>query len=228
MDLAALLQGRLEKPEPGKAPVAPARAKRRLVRVDHDRVRAALTSAIESGESVTQVAERLRVDVSTLAQHKALYERVRRETRERKAAADCARQDAAIAAAEAVSCEAGARQRAPDAPERLAGGIAQLPERRGGGGPCHDPNRPWGPDRPVPVHGSPDGRTVSEEDRAGRPTGRRRSRRAARAAAAAVPIGRRRPLLGASKAKRLLGRPNSRCCTWLRKPGSAIWRRSLQ
>lgn len=103
LDLAALLQGRLEKPQPEKASVAPARTKRRLVRVDHDRVRAALTEAIQSGESATKVAERLRVDVGTLAQHKALYEQVRRETRERKAAANCARQDEAIASAEAVA-----------------------------------------------------------------------------------------------------------------------------
>lgn len=103
LNLAALLQGRLERPEPGKAPVAPARTKRTLVRVDHDRVRAALTDAIKSGESVTQVAERLRVDVSTLAQHKALYEQVRHETRQRKAAAVCARQDTAVSAAEAVA-----------------------------------------------------------------------------------------------------------------------------
>ena len=71
--------------------------------MDHDHVRSALTEAIESGESVTQVAERLRVDVSTLAQHKSLYEQVRRATRERKAAVDRARQDAAIASAEAVA-----------------------------------------------------------------------------------------------------------------------------
>ena len=103
LDLAALLQGRLEKPEPGKAPVAPGRTKRRLVRVDHARVRSALAEAIKSGDSVTQVAERLRVDVSTLAQHKSLYEQVRRATRERKAAAESARQDAAVASAEAVA-----------------------------------------------------------------------------------------------------------------------------
>lgn len=103
LNLVALLQGRLEQQHPQKAPVAPARTKRRLVRVDHDRVRAALMEALNSKESVTQVAVRLRVDVATLAQHKALYEQVRRETRERKAAADCARQDAAIASAEAVA-----------------------------------------------------------------------------------------------------------------------------
>jgi len=103
LDLAALLQGRLEKPEPGKASITPVRTKRRLLRVDHDRLRSALTEAIKSGELVTQVAERLRVDVSTLAEHRALYERVRRTTRERKAAAESARQDAAIASAEAVA-----------------------------------------------------------------------------------------------------------------------------
>jgi hypothetical protein len=103
LDLAALLQGRLEKPHPGRASVEPVRTKRRLVPVDHDRVRAALTEAIQSGESVTRIAERLRVDVATLAQHKELYDQVRRETRERKAAAISARQDAAIASAEAVA-----------------------------------------------------------------------------------------------------------------------------
>lgn len=103
LDLAALLQGRLEKPHPGRASVEPVRTKRRLVRVDHDRVRAALTEAIQSGDSVTRIAERLRVDVATLAQHKELYDQVRRETRERKAAAISARQDAAIASAEAVA-----------------------------------------------------------------------------------------------------------------------------
>lgn len=103
LNLATLLQGRLERPEPGKAPISPVRAKRKLARVDHDRVRQALKDAIHSGESVTQVAERLNVDISTLAQHKALYGQVRRATRERKAAAECARQDAAIASAEAVA-----------------------------------------------------------------------------------------------------------------------------
>ena len=103
LDLAALLQGRLEKPHPGRASVEPVRTKRRLVPVDHDRVRAALTEAIQSGDSVTRIAERLRVDVATLAQHKELYDQVRRETRERKAAAISARQDAAIASAEAVA-----------------------------------------------------------------------------------------------------------------------------
>jgi transposase-like protein len=63
----------------------------------------ALKEAFQSGESVTQVAERLSVDISTLAQHKALYGQVRRATRERKASAECARQDAAIASAEAVA-----------------------------------------------------------------------------------------------------------------------------
>lgn len=103
LDLATLLQGRLEKPEPGKAPVAPIRAKRKLARVDHDRVRQALKEAIQSGESVTRVAEQLHVDISTLARHRALYEQVRRATRERKTAAENARQDAAIASAEAVA-----------------------------------------------------------------------------------------------------------------------------
>ncbi|MCK6422830.1 MAG: hypothetical protein L6Q73_18250 [Aquabacterium sp.] len=99
LDLAALLLGRLEKSHPGKAAVERVRTKRRLVRVDHDRVRAALTEAIQSGESVTRIAERLRVDVATLAQLKELYDKVRRETRERRAAAISARQDAVIASA---------------------------------------------------------------------------------------------------------------------------------
>lgn len=66
-------------------------------------MRSALAEAIKSGDSVTQVARLLRVDVSTLAQHQALCEQVRRATRERKAAAESARQDAAVASAQAAA-----------------------------------------------------------------------------------------------------------------------------
>lgn len=63
----------------------------------------ALSVAVETGDPVTLVAERLRVDIATLAQHADLYAEVRKATRNWKAASDTARQDAAIAKAEAVA-----------------------------------------------------------------------------------------------------------------------------
>jgi hypothetical protein len=60
---------------------------------DHSAIKAALKGAIETGGSVTSVAERLRVDIATLAQHADLYAEVRKATRNRKAAADTARQE---------------------------------------------------------------------------------------------------------------------------------------
>ncbi len=77
---------------------------RRVVRpADHVAIKSALKAAIETGDSVTLVAERLRVDIATLAQHADLYNEVRKATRNRKAASDTARQDAAIAKAEAAA-----------------------------------------------------------------------------------------------------------------------------
>ena len=205
LDLAALLQGRLETPEPQRAPVAPGRTKRRLVRVAHERVRSALAEAIKSGGSVTQVAELLRVDVSTVAQHKASCKQVWRATRERKDAAESARQDAAVALAQAVAVKlvqgnlrltrrnalrAGSRSYPSDSTAAILAmiGIGL------GGRTVH-----------YPAMARPHGRAVSEIDRAGSSARRSCRWRSARAAAPSVPIGSQRPLVGAQKTKRLLG-----------------------
>lgn len=82
---------------------SPTRQGRRQNRVDHPAVRQALTDALTTGETLTQVAQRMRVDVATLARHKDLYTQVRNATRDRKAAADLERQQKAIAEAESVA-----------------------------------------------------------------------------------------------------------------------------
>jgi hypothetical protein len=103
LELAALLQGRIEKTDRFGTPVSPKRIRRVVRPADHSAIKAALKGAIETGDSVTSVAERLRVDIATLAQHADLYAEVRKATRDRKAALDTARHDAAIAKAEAVA-----------------------------------------------------------------------------------------------------------------------------
>ena len=81
----------------------PARVRRKLAPVDHKAVKAALEGAMTSGESVTQVAERLRVDIATLARHKLLYKQVREATRKKQDAAMQARHDDAAHAAETAA-----------------------------------------------------------------------------------------------------------------------------
>lgn len=103
LELSALLQGRIEKTDLGGTPVSPKRTRRVVRPADHVAIKSALKAAIETGDSVTLVAERLRVDIATLAQHADLYNEVRKATRNRKAASDTARQDAAIAKAEAAA-----------------------------------------------------------------------------------------------------------------------------
>lgn len=103
LDLAALLQGRLEVSDQTGAPVPPKRTKRTVRAADHAAIKAALIAAVQQGDSVTRVAERLRVDIGTLAKHADLYSAVRQATRDRMAAADEARQSEAIAKAEAIA-----------------------------------------------------------------------------------------------------------------------------
>lgn len=103
LDLSALLQGRLERTDLGGTPVSPKRTRRVVRPADRAAITSALKMAVTTGESVTEVAERLRVDIATLAQHTELYGAVRKSTRDRKAAADAARHDKAIAKAEAVA-----------------------------------------------------------------------------------------------------------------------------
>lgn len=103
LQLAALLCGQIEI---GHQPVgygSAKRAKRTMRRVDHSVVRQELAKALTNGESVTLVAQRLRVDVATLARHRDLYVQVRQSTIERRYAAKQARQDDVIAHAEAVA-----------------------------------------------------------------------------------------------------------------------------
>lgn len=83
--------------------MAPKRTRRTVRRADHAAIKTALMAAVQQGESVTTVAERLRVDIGTLAQHADLYGVVRQATRDRIAAAKAARQDEAIVRAEAVA-----------------------------------------------------------------------------------------------------------------------------
>ena len=103
LDLSALLQGRLERTDLTGTPVSPKRTRRVVRPADHAAIKSALKVAITTGVSVTEVAERLRVDIATLAQHSELYSAVRKSTRDRKAAADAARHEEAIAKAEAVA-----------------------------------------------------------------------------------------------------------------------------
>lgn len=103
LQLAALLAGRVERCVTPAAHALPPRQKRSNVPVDHFAVRQALRDALENNESVTQVAQRLRVDVSTLARHRDLYDQVRRATRERKAAEDAQRHRKIIEEAESVA-----------------------------------------------------------------------------------------------------------------------------
>ena len=103
LELATLLQGRLEASREPGGPVEPARVRRKLAPVDHKAVKAALEEAMTSGESVTQVAERLRVDIATLARHKLLYKQVREATRKKQETAMQARQDDAVHAAETAA-----------------------------------------------------------------------------------------------------------------------------
>ncbi len=112
LELATLLQGRLEASREPGGPVEPARVRRKLAPVDHQAVKAALEDAVRSGESVTQVAERLRVDIATLARHKSLYKQVREATRQKQNAAMQARQDEAVHAAETAALRL-ARQNRP-------------------------------------------------------------------------------------------------------------------
>ena len=102
IDLAELLQGRLVVVNQGLS-IAPIRKKRTVRAADHAAIRSALKSAVAEGESVTVVAERLCVDIRTLAQHADLYDVVRQATRDRMAAANAARQNEAIAKAEAIA-----------------------------------------------------------------------------------------------------------------------------
>lgn len=103
LQLAALLAGRVERCDTPAAHALLPRQKRSNVPVDHVAVRQALSDALENNESVTQVAQRLRVDISTLARHGDLYDQVRRATRERKAAEDARRQQKMIQEAEEVA-----------------------------------------------------------------------------------------------------------------------------
>ena len=103
LQLAALLAGRVEQCETPAAHALSPRQRRSNLPVDHVAVRQALSDALEDNESVTQVAQRLRVDISTLARHKDLYDQVRRATRERKAAEDARRRQKIIQEAEAVA-----------------------------------------------------------------------------------------------------------------------------
>lgn len=103
LSLAALLLGRIEPFESPTGLSSSNRQKRTPNRVDHLAVRQALADAITNGEKVTEVAQRLRVDVATLARHKDLYTQVRNATRARKAAADLKRQQETIARAESVA-----------------------------------------------------------------------------------------------------------------------------
>ena len=103
LELAALLQGRIEKTDLGGTPVSPKRVKRVVRPADHAAIKSALKVAATTGESLTQVAERLRVDIATLVQHGDLYNAVRKSTRDRKAAEATVRHEEAIAKAEAVA-----------------------------------------------------------------------------------------------------------------------------
>jgi len=103
LNLSALLQGRIEISDQGGMSVSPRRTKRLVRAADHAAIKSALMAAVGQGESVTAVAERLRVDIGTLAQHADLYNVVRQATRDRLAAAKAARQNEAIASAEAIA-----------------------------------------------------------------------------------------------------------------------------
>lgn len=103
LQLAALLAGRVEHCDTPGAHALPPRKKRSNVPVDHVAVRKALRDALKCNESVTQVAQRLRVDISTLARHRDLYDQVRCATRERKAAEVRQRHRKVIQEAEAVA-----------------------------------------------------------------------------------------------------------------------------
>ncbi len=87
LQFAALLAGRVEHCETPVAQALPPRQKRINLPVDHVAVRQALRDALGRNETVTQVAQRLKVDISTLARHRDLYGQVRRATRERNAEA---------------------------------------------------------------------------------------------------------------------------------------------
>lgn|GEM_PF-2364762 len=78
--MAALLQERIEKTDTFGTPVLPKRIRRVVRPADHSAIKAALKAAVEAGDSVTLVAERLRVDIATLAQHADLYAEVRKAT----------------------------------------------------------------------------------------------------------------------------------------------------
>jgi hypothetical protein len=102
IDLAELLQGRLVVVNQG-ASIAPRRKKRTARAADHAPIRSALRSAVAEGESVTVVAERLCVDIRTLAQHADLYDVARQATRDRKPAANAVRQNEVTAEAQAIA-----------------------------------------------------------------------------------------------------------------------------
>lgn len=75
-ELAKLLTGDLARREwPGE--VLPDRQRRPFRYHDHRVIEEALREAIETGESIASVAQRLGVDVSTLARHEELYGQLR-------------------------------------------------------------------------------------------------------------------------------------------------------
>lgn len=108
VDLAELLQGRVVA-SPSPAVLTPSRVRRRRDPVDHEAVRAALRRALAEGGSVMEVAKALRVDVATLAKHRDLYMPVRAATVQRKAAAEEARQLAAIQKVESMAASLALR-----------------------------------------------------------------------------------------------------------------------
>ena len=102
VDLAELLLGRVVA-SPCPAGLTPSRVRRRRDPVDHGAIRSALIQALTDGQSVTDVAKALRVDLASLAKHRDLYMPVREATARRIAAAEEVRHLTAIQKVESMA-----------------------------------------------------------------------------------------------------------------------------
>lgn len=81
----------------------PQRKRRAVKRVDHQKLRQAMGTAIMQGQSASEVARAMQVDLSTMRRHADLYMQMRGNTATHKQAEDEARRSMAISEAEQIA-----------------------------------------------------------------------------------------------------------------------------
>ena len=103
ISLPSLLQGEWLPVAMPEATREPQRKRRTIKRVDHQQLRQAMSAAITAGQSASEVARALQVDLSTMRRHADLYMHMRGNTVTHKQAEDEARRAMAVNEAEQVA-----------------------------------------------------------------------------------------------------------------------------